>query len=56
VENEEKPAEAKKSEFYEGEIPGMAEYIDEQNKLMASVNKLTAAFNAKQDKSEPAAD
>lgn len=56
MENAEKPAEAKKSEFYEGEIPGMAEYIEGQNKLMAEVNKLTAAFNAKQDKSEPAAD
>ncbi len=56
MENAEKPVEDKKSEFYEGDIPGMAEYIDDQNKLMAKVNKLTAAFNAKQDKSEPAAD
>ncbi len=56
MENAEKPAEAKKGEFYEGDIPGMAEYIEGQNKLMAEVNKLTAAFNAKQDKSEPAAD
>ena len=56
MENAEKPAEAKKGEIYEGDIPGMAEYIEGQNKLMAEVNKLTAAFNAKQDKSEPAAD